>query len=105
MLAGKSVIQGTRIPVELILMRRVGNPDLAGLFAEFPRLTVAHARATLAYAGVVVEGQEAVTVRLEGWCVEKRTTVKRFQPVYAPPASCGSILVSQDISSKSVSQE
>lgn len=49
-LAGKPVIKGTRIPVELVIAKLAGNPDLGELFADYPRLTVEDVKAALAYA-------------------------------------------------------
>ena len=36
---GKPVVNGTRIPVELVLAKLTQNPDLDELFADYPRLT------------------------------------------------------------------
>ena len=38
-MAGKPVVKGTQIPVELVLAHLAENPDLADLFEAFPRLT------------------------------------------------------------------
>ncbi len=38
-LAGKPVVKGTRIPVELVLAKLAANPELDELFADCPRLT------------------------------------------------------------------
>jgi uncharacterized protein (DUF433 family) len=56
-LAGKPVVKGTRISVELVLEQLAYNPDLEELFAAYPRLTRDDVRACLAYA------QEAVAIR------------------------------------------
>jgi uncharacterized protein (DUF433 family) len=57
-LAGKPVVRGTRIPVELVLDHLAQNPDLADLFAAYPRLTINDVKACLAYAHALVEGQD-----------------------------------------------
>jgi uncharacterized protein (DUF433 family) len=57
-MAGKPVIKGTRIPVELILKRLSQDLDLETLFAAYPRLTVNDVKACLAYAEALVEGEE-----------------------------------------------
>ena len=57
-LAGKPVVRGTRIPVELVLKRLAQNLDLAVLFEAYPRLTEDDVRACLEYAQAVVEGEE-----------------------------------------------
>jgi uncharacterized protein (DUF433 family) len=49
-LAGKPVVRGTRIPVELVLDHLAQNPDLGDLFAAYPRLTREDVQACLAYA-------------------------------------------------------
>lgn len=41
-LAGKPVVRGTRIPVELVLAKLARDPDLDELFADYPRLTGLH---------------------------------------------------------------
>mgnify|MGYP005854637183 FL=1 len=55
-MAGKPVVKGTRIPVELVLQHLEENPDLEDLFAAFPRLTREDVKACLAYARAVLEG-------------------------------------------------
>ena len=62
-MVGKPVVKGTRIPVELVLKHLAQNPDLDELFAAYPRLTVEDVKAVLAYAGAVVEGEEAAPAR------------------------------------------
>ncbi|MGE0543680.1 MAG: DUF433 domain-containing protein [Dehalococcoidia bacterium] len=57
-LAGKPVVRGTRIPVELVLDHLAQNLDLADLFAAYPRLTIDDVKACLAYAQALVEGQD-----------------------------------------------
>jgi uncharacterized protein (DUF433 family) len=54
-LAGKPVVRGTRIPVELVLRHLAQDPDLGELFAAYPRLTLDDVKACLAYAGALVE--------------------------------------------------
>lgn len=54
-LAGKPVVKGTRIPVEVVIDYLAHNPDFDELFADYPRLTMADVKACLAYAGALVE--------------------------------------------------
>lgn len=54
-LVGKPVVKGTRIPVDLVLAKLAANPDLAELFADYPRLTREDVQACLEYARVLVE--------------------------------------------------
>lgn len=54
-LAGKPVVRGTRIPVELVLNYLANNPNFDELFADYPRLTVDDLKACLAFAGSAVE--------------------------------------------------
>jgi uncharacterized protein (DUF433 family) len=56
-MVGKPVIKGTRIPVERVLAHLASTPDLAGLFAAYPRLTRADVQAALAYVREAVESQ------------------------------------------------
>lgn len=56
-LAGKPVVQGTRIPVELVLAKLARNLDVDELLADYPRLTREDVQACLAYAGMLVERQ------------------------------------------------
>ena len=57
-LAGKPVVKGTRVSVELVLRRLALDPDLSRLLEAFPRLTVEDVKASFAYAGAVVEAEE-----------------------------------------------
>ncbi len=57
-LMGKPVVRGTRIPVELVLAKLAHNPDLGGLLADYPRLTVEDVKACLEYATVLVADRQ-----------------------------------------------
>jgi uncharacterized protein (DUF433 family) len=57
-LAGKPVVRGTRIPVDLVLKRLAENLDLNALFTAYPRLTKADVQACLAYANTLVAGED-----------------------------------------------
>jgi uncharacterized protein (DUF433 family) len=57
-LAGKPVIKGTRIAVDLVLEELSHNPDIAELLAAHPDLTRDDVQACLAYAKDVVTGEE-----------------------------------------------
>ncbi len=59
-LGGKPVIQGTRIPVELILERLTYDLDLKTLFEDYPDLTEDDIKACMAYAKELVEDEEAL---------------------------------------------
>jgi len=54
-LAGKPVVKGTRIPVELVLDYLANNPNFDDLFADYPRLTVDDVKACLAFAQEAVQ--------------------------------------------------
>ncbi len=57
-MAGKPVIRGTRIPVELIVrMLAQGVPEQE-ILQEYPRLEPQDIRAALAYAADVLAGEE-----------------------------------------------
>jgi uncharacterized protein (DUF433 family) len=57
-LAGKPVVKGTRIGVDLVLEELAQNPDIPELLAAHPDLTRDDVQACLAYARAVVTGEE-----------------------------------------------
>ena len=57
-LAGKPVVKGTRIAVDLVLEELSHNPDIAELLAAHPDLTRDDVQACLAYARDMVTGRE-----------------------------------------------
>jgi uncharacterized protein (DUF433 family) len=57
-MAGKPVVRGTRIPVDLVLKRLSQDLDLGSLFESYPRLTEDDVKACLAYAYQVVQGED-----------------------------------------------
>jgi len=57
-LAGKPVIKGTRIAVDLVLEELALNPDVDELLAAHPDLTRTDVQACLAYAKAIVTGEE-----------------------------------------------
>ena len=57
-LAGKPVVKGTRIAVDLVLEELSHNPDIAELLAAHPNLTRDDVQACLAYARDMVTGRE-----------------------------------------------
>lgn len=58
-MVGKPVVRGTRIPVEVVLGKLAENPDLADLFAAYPRLTLEDVKACLTYAQTLVGSKRA----------------------------------------------
>jgi uncharacterized protein (DUF433 family) len=57
-LAGKPVVKGTRIAVDLVLEELAQNPDIAELLAAHPDLTRMDVQACLAYAQAIVTSEE-----------------------------------------------
>ena len=57
-LAGKPVVKGTRISVDLVLEELAHNPDITELLAAHPDLTQTDVQACLAYAKAMVTGEE-----------------------------------------------
>ena len=57
-LAGKPVVKGTRIAVELVLEELSQNPDVEELLAAHPDLTRTDVQACLAYAKALATGEE-----------------------------------------------
>lgn len=58
-MAGKPVIRGTRIPVELILKKLAQNINVDEILKDYPRLTKEDVRVALAYAESLVENSDA----------------------------------------------
>jgi uncharacterized protein (DUF433 family) len=56
-MVGKPVVQGTRIPVEVVLGALARDFDLNELFAAYPHLTVEDVKAVMDYARQVVESR------------------------------------------------
>ena len=57
-MAGKPVVRGTRIPVDLVLKRLAQDLDINALLMAYPRLTKEDVQACLAYANTLVAGEE-----------------------------------------------
>jgi uncharacterized protein (DUF433 family) len=57
-LAGKPVVKGTRIGVDLVLEELSHNPDIHELLAAHPDLTRDDVQACLAYAQAIVTGKD-----------------------------------------------
>jgi uncharacterized protein (DUF433 family) len=57
-LAGKPVVKGTRIGVDLVLEELAHNPDINELLAAHPDLTRDDVQACLSYAKDLVTGEE-----------------------------------------------
>jgi uncharacterized protein (DUF433 family) len=57
-LAGKPVVKGTRITVDLVLEELARNPAVDELLAVHPDLTRDDVQACLAYARAIVTGEE-----------------------------------------------
>jgi uncharacterized protein (DUF433 family) len=57
-LAGKPVVKGTRIAVDLVLDELAHNPDIGEVLAAHPDLTRTDVQACLAYAKDIVTGEE-----------------------------------------------
>ena len=57
-LAGKPVVKGTRIAVDLVLEELAQNPAVDELLAAHPDLTRDDVQACLAYARAIVTGEE-----------------------------------------------
>ena len=49
-LAGKPVVRGTRVPVELVLKHLGDTASIHDVIAAFPRLTIEDVKACLRYA-------------------------------------------------------
>lgn len=56
-LYGKSVIRGTRIPVDLLLKKRSEGETFEGLLAAYPRLTHEHLLAVMRFAAEAIRNE------------------------------------------------
>jgi len=59
-MAGKPVIRGTRIPVELILRKLGAGMSVEAILADHPRLTADDIRAAQAFAADYIADEEVV---------------------------------------------
>jgi uncharacterized protein (DUF433 family) len=57
-MAGKPVITGTRVPVDLIIKKLAQNMDVEEILEDYPRLTKEAIRAARWYAGEVISKEE-----------------------------------------------
>ena len=57
-MAGKPVIRGTRIPVDLILKKLAQNMNVSEILKDYPRLKKESIQAALWYAGVMINDEE-----------------------------------------------
>lgn len=57
-MAGKPVIAGTRIPVDLVLGKLAQNVDIDALLHDYPRLTKQDIQAALYYAQGLVNSED-----------------------------------------------
>ena len=61
-MAGKPVIRGTRIPVEVLLRMVAQGISDVEILREYPRLELIDIRAALAYAARVVGGEDVFPI-------------------------------------------
>ena len=66
-LAGKPVIKGTRISVDLVLEELSHNPDITELLAAHPDLTRTDVQVCLAYAKDILAGADIRMARKMGY--------------------------------------
>jgi uncharacterized protein (DUF433 family) len=65
-LAGKPVVKGTRISVDLVLEELSHNPEINELLAAHPDLTRTDVQACLAYAKGILAGEEVSPKAAQG---------------------------------------
>lgn len=63
-MAGKPVIKGTRIPVDLIIKKLAQKMDIDEILKDYPRLTKEAIQAALWYAGEIIGKEEVYPVSL-----------------------------------------
>ena len=59
-MAGKPVVKGACIPVELVVGYLAENPNGDEFFQDYPDLTIDEVKACLAYAQALVAGEEVI---------------------------------------------
>ena len=57
---GKSVIRGTRVPVDTIIHRIAQGDKIDHILEDYPKLTKQDVRAALEYAESLVKGEDVV---------------------------------------------
>jgi len=57
-MAGKPVITGTRIPVDLVLAKLARNIDVKTILHDYPRLTRQDIQAVFRYAHEIIAGED-----------------------------------------------
>ena len=61
-MAGKPVIKGTRVPVDLIVHRIAQGETVEHLLEDYPKMTRQDVRAALEYASSVVKGEDIIPI-------------------------------------------
>jgi uncharacterized protein (DUF433 family) len=84
-LAGKPVVKGTRIPVELVLKRLAQDLDMQTLFEAYPRLTKEDVQACLAYAQALVERRSIQSLGSEEEAREIHASLQSFEEDWNAP--------------------
>jgi uncharacterized protein (DUF433 family) len=59
-MAGKPVIKGTRIPVELVLSKLSANHSMDELLSDYPELTTDQIKDCLRYAAILVQRKNRI---------------------------------------------
>lgn len=57
-MAGKPVIKGTRMPVELVLAKLAVDPNLEEFFLDYPEITIDQVKACIHYAAKLVQNKK-----------------------------------------------
>jgi uncharacterized protein (DUF433 family) len=63
-MAGKPVIKGTRIPVDLIIKKLAQKMDIDEILKDYPRLTKEAIQAALWYASEIISKEEVYPLSL-----------------------------------------
>ncbi len=61
-MAGKPIIKGTRIPVDVILKRIADVMTIEEIIKEYPNLTKEKVKAALEYAEKIVRGEDIIPI-------------------------------------------
>ena len=83
-LAGKPVVKGTRIAVDLVLEELSHNPDIGELLTAHPDLTRHDVQACLAYAKDIVTGEEVSPKPPKGGRADAALHMQEKEVSYSP---------------------
>jgi uncharacterized protein (DUF433 family) len=61
-MAGKPIIEGTRVPVDAIIHRIAQGEEIEDILKDYPRITRQDIKAALEYASSLVRGEDVIPI-------------------------------------------